>query len=96
MLVGRRVVLEVSSKKGGQGLIFIDNGEVRHAKCDGLDGEEALFKCLSFEGGSFVNRPWTEPDKITIKKPGDFLLMEAARKRDEARAGPEKGADRCP
>jgi CheY-like chemotaxis protein len=90
MLIGRQVVLEVSSKDGGQGLIFIDNGKVRHAKCEDLEGEEALFKCLCFEGGSFVNLPWTEPDKITIKKPGDFLLMEAARKRDEARAGPER------
>jgi CheY-like chemotaxis protein len=88
MLTGRRVVLEVSSKDGGQGLIFIDKGEVKHAKCGHLEGEEALFKCLSFDGGSFVNLPWADPDKITIAKPGDFLLMEAARKRDEARAGP--------
>jgi CheY-like chemotaxis protein len=95
MLVGRQVVLEVTSKHGGQGSIFIDSGEVRHAKCDGLEGEEALFKCLGFEGGSFVNRPWIEPEKITIRKPGDFLLMEAARKRDEVRAGPEGGAAGC-
>ncbi|MEW6137757.1 MAG: response regulator [Thermodesulfobacteriota bacterium] len=86
MLTGRRVVVEVSSKDGGQGLIYIEKGEVRHAKCGLLEGEEALFKCLAFEGGNFVNLPWTEPEKITIAKPGDFLLMEAARKRDEARA----------
>jgi CheY-like chemotaxis protein len=96
LLIGRQVVLEVSSKDGGQGLIFIDKGEVRHATCDGLEGEEALFKCLSFEGGRFLNLPWTEPDKITIKKPGDFLLMEAARKRDEARAGVEQMSEECP
>jgi CheY-like chemotaxis protein len=96
MLIGRQVVLEVSCKDGGQGLIFIDRGEVRHATCDSLEGEEALFKCLCFEGGSFLNLPWTEPDKITIKKPGDFLLMEAARKRDEARAGPERMSEGCP
>jgi CheY-like chemotaxis protein len=95
MLIGRQVVLEVSSKDGGQGLIFIDRGEVRHATCDDLEGEEALFKCLCYECGSFLNLPWTEPDKITIKKPGDFLLMEAARKRDEARAGPEGLSDGC-
>ena len=85
MLSGRRVVLEVSSKDGRQGLIFIHNGEVKHAKCNQLEGEEALFKCLSFEGGSFVNLPWRDPEKNTITKPGDFLLIEAARKRDEAR-----------
>jgi len=96
MLIGRQVVLEVSSKDGGQGLIFIDRGEVRHAKCEDLEGEEALFRCLCFESGSFLNLPWTEPDKITIKKPGDFLLMEAARKRDEARAGPARMSAGCP
>jgi CheY-like chemotaxis protein len=89
ILIGKRVVLEVSARDGAQGLIFIDRGEVKHAKCDHLVGEDALFKCLSFEGGSFVNLPWSEPDAITIKRPGDFLLMEAARKRDEARESAE-------
>jgi CheY-like chemotaxis protein len=96
MLIGRHLVLEVSCKDGGQGLIFIERGEIRHAKCDHLEGEEALFKCLSFEGGSFLNLPWTQPDKITINKPGDFLLMEAARKRDEAREGAERKTDGPP
>jgi CheY-like chemotaxis protein len=96
MLIGRQVVLEVSSNDGGRGLIFIDKGEVRHAQCDDLEGEEALFKCLCFEGGNFLNLPWCEPDKITIKKPGDFLLMEAARKRDEEREGAEQRSDGCP
>ena len=85
ILIGRRVVLEVSSRFGGSGLIFVDNGEVKHAVCGQLVGEEALFKCLGFDGGSFVNLPWREPDTITVNKPGEFLLMEAARKRDEAR-----------
>lgn len=94
MLTERQVVLEVSCKDGGQGLIFIDKGGVRHARCGHLEGEEALFTCLSFEGGSFVNLPWTEPDRITITKPGDFLLMEAARKRDEAREDVEECVDK--
>ena len=89
ILTGRRVVLEVSARDGAQGLIFIDRGVIKHAKCDHLEGEEALFKCLSFEGGSFANLPWSEPDSITIRRPGDFLLMEAARKRDEAREDAE-------
>jgi CheY-like chemotaxis protein len=93
ILTGRRLVLEVSSKYGAQGFIFIDKGEVRHAKCDDLQGEDALFKCLGFEGGSFVNLPWSEPEAITIRRPGDFLLMEAARKRDEAREGAEQMSD---
>jgi len=93
MLTGRQVVLEVSSRDGGRGLIFIDKGAVRHARCDNMEGEDALFTCLGFEGGSFVNLPWTEPDKITITKPGDFLLMEAARKRDELRESIEQRSE---
>jgi len=86
MLSGKMVVLKVSSRDGEHGLIFIDRGSVRHAKCGQLEGNEALFKCLSFESGTFVNLPWHEPDAITINMPGDLILMEAARKRDEARA----------
>ncbi len=93
MLTGRHLVLEVSSRDGGQGLIFIDNGHVTHAKCGNLEGEDAVYKCLSFDGGNFVNLPWTDPDKITIDKPGDFLLIEAARKRDELREGVEHRSD---
>jgi CheY-like chemotaxis protein len=96
ILIGRQVVLEVSSKDGGKGWIFIDNGVVKHARCDDLEGEEALYKCCCFEGGRFLNLPWSDPDKITIKKPGDFLLMEAARKRDEARTEPEQTSDKHP
>ena len=91
MLTGRRLTLEVSSKNGRRGLIFIDGGEVRHAQCDSLKGEEALFECLGFEGGSFINLPWTDPEEVTINKPGDFLLIEAARKRDEAKRANKSG-----
>lgn len=93
MLIQRQVVLEVSSKQGEKGLIFIDGAQVKHAVCGELEGEKALLKCLCFEGGSFLNLPWAEPHKITITKPGDFLLMEAARKRDEAREGSEPTSD---
>lgn len=91
MLTGRRLILEVSSRNGRRGLIFIDGGEVRHAQCDDLKGEDALFECLGFEGGNFINLPWTDPEEVTINKPGDFLLLEAARKRDEARLADKIG-----
>jgi CheY-like chemotaxis protein len=89
MLSGKQVVLEILSRDLHRGVLFIDKGEIRHAACDGLEGEEAVYRCLSFDGGSFVNHPWTEPEKTTIRRPGEFLLMEAARHRDESRAGSE-------
>ena len=86
MLSGRQTVLEVLSKDLKRGLVYIDKGEVRHAVCGELRGEEALYHCVCFKGGSFMNRPWTEPETVTINRPGEFLLMEAARYRDEMRA----------
>jgi CheY-like chemotaxis protein len=85
LLSGRQVVLEVLSRDGRQCHLFIEKGRVKHAECDTLAGEEAFFQCLAFAGGSFANLPWREPAHVTIEKPGEFLLMEAARKRDEAR-----------
>lgn len=83
LLTGKQVVLEVRSRNGARGLLFIRNGTICHAECGSLDGEEAVYCCMGFEGGSFSNLPWHEPDRISINKPGEFLLIEAARKRDE-------------
>jgi len=85
MLTGRKAVVEVVSRSGASGLLFMDSGSVCHATCGELAGEEAFYQCLTFSGGSFTNLPWQEPTQITINKPGEFLLMEAARKRDESR-----------
>lgn len=87
LLSGKPTVLEVFSEGGETGRIFARNGNVVHAVCRHLEGEEALFKCLAFRGGKFVNRPWSEPSKITLSKPGDYLVMEAARRRDDILAG---------
>ncbi len=87
LLSGKPTVLEVFSEGGETGRIFARNGNVVHAVCRNLEGEEALFKCLAFRGGKFVNRPWSEPSKITLDKPGDYLVMEAARRRDDILAG---------
>jgi hypothetical protein len=87
LLSGKPTVLEVFSENGETGRIFVRNGNVAHAVCRRLEGQEALFKCLTFRGGKFVNRPWSRPAKITIHKPGDQLIMEAARRRDDILAG---------
>jgi two-component system chemotaxis response regulator CheB len=87
LLSGKPTVLEVFSESGETGRIFARNGNVVHAVCRQLEGEEALFRCLGFRGGKFVNRPWSEPAKITVHRPGDYLIMEAARRRDDILAG---------
>jgi CheY-like chemotaxis protein len=85
LLSGKKIVIEITSRDGIKGLVFLNRGEVSHAECDGLAGEEALYRCLTFKGGSFTSHSWRDPGKNTIGKPGQMLLIEAARRRDEIR-----------
>jgi CheY-like chemotaxis protein len=83
MLAGLETIIQVTSHLGTQARIFVRDGAVVHAECGLLGGEQALYRCLCFKAGSFEHIPWRKPDSITIEKPGEFLLMEAVRKRDE-------------
>lgn len=84
LLGGKKTVLEVTSSLGTHGRLFVADGNIIHADCGVLQGEPALYRCLCFREGTFVHQPWEAPDSVTINKPGEFLLMEAVRKRDES------------
>jgi CheY-like chemotaxis protein len=84
MLGCSKTLLEITSSLGTQGWLYLADGLVIHAVCGILQGEQALYRCLRFKEGTFKHLPWQEPEQITINKPGEFLLMEAVRKRDEA------------
>ncbi len=84
MLGGAKTLLEITSSLGTQGRVFLTDGLVVHAVCGILQGEQALYRCLRFKEGTFKHLPWEEPEQVTINRPGEFLLMEAVRKRDEA------------
>jgi PAS domain S-box-containing protein len=90
LFTGQQVVLEIRSRDGERGLLYIDKGAFCHATCGELVGEDAFFRCLSFKGGSFSSLPWRDPEKISIEQAGEFLLFEAARRRDET--GRDKSA----
>jgi CheY-like chemotaxis protein len=88
VLAGKRTVIEIFSREGAQGLVFVYDGRIVHSQCGDAQGEEALYRCLTFEGGSFSNLPWQVPEEQTINKPSEFLLIEASRLRDEMRQSP--------
>lgn len=88
VLAGKRAVIEILSREGVRGLVFVYDGRIVHAACGETQGEEALYRCLTFAGGSFSNLPWEAPDRQTINKPSEFLLIEASRQRDELREEP--------
>jgi CheY-like chemotaxis protein len=68
------------------GRIYIENGSIIHAAGGELTGERALQRLLALPGGSFELVPFELPPQNTISGPWEFLLMEAARVRDEIAA----------
>jgi CheY-like chemotaxis protein len=65
------------------GRIYIQDGNIIHAAGGDLTGERALQRLLSLPGGSFELVPFEIPPQKSINGPWEFLLMEAARVRDE-------------
>jgi CheY-like chemotaxis protein len=87
-------VLEIFTGRT-RGRIFIEDGSIIHAEQGGLLGEVALYSLLALRGGEFNLRPFTPPPQRTIEGQWEFLLMEAARLRDEggvAETAPEAAA----
>jgi hypothetical protein len=83
IMIGARTILELQLRRGPKSKLFIDHGHILHAVSGDLDGEDAFYRCVQSEGGVFMHFPWTEPVMRTIEASGDFLLFEAARRRDE-------------
>ena len=76
-------VMEISNAEM-QGSIFVRDGQIIHAQAGDLAGEEAFNRLMSLSGGQFHLKPFVEPPAMTISGSWEFLLMEAARQRDEA------------
>ena len=74
-----------------RGRIYIENGGIIHAAAGDTAGERALQQLLALAGGSFELLPFEPPPQRTIEGQWEFLLMEAARLRDETAARPGAG-----
>jgi len=87
--LGRKSSVLSVSAGGRRGQIYICDGEIIHADCGQLQGEMALYGLLGLSQGEFHLHPFKEPARRTISGHYEFLLMEAARLRDEntARSG---------
>ncbi|HNQ73924.1 MAG TPA: response regulator [Verrucomicrobiota bacterium] len=75
-------ILEILSP-GIRGEIYIEAGAIVHAAAGALSGEKALFRLLAISNGQFRVQPFHQPPERTIKGSWEYLLMEAARLRDE-------------
>lgn len=81
--LGRKSSILSVSAGNQRGQIYINEGEIVHAECGPMQGEMALYGLLGLSGGEFKLHPYTEPARRSISGQYEFLLMEAARLRDE-------------
>lgn len=75
-------ILEVSNPQV-RGRIYIEKGAVIHAAVGPVTGEAAFNQLLCLRGGEFHLHPFAAPPERSIDAQYEFLLMEAARMRDE-------------
>jgi len=66
-----------------QGEIFIQDGEIVHACCDNLIGEEAFYTIMNWHGGDFETLDGVAGGMISIRSNYEYLLLESARRKDE-------------
>ena len=65
------------------GTIFIVDGEIVHAACEDIVGEEAFYRILGWQTGSFESIEVSTAPQRTIQNNYHYLIMEAARRVDE-------------
>ncbi len=81
--LSRKSSILVVTTGARQGRIYISDGKIIHAQSGQLQGEMALYGLLALTSGQFTLEPFSEPPRRSISGDYEFLLMEAARLRDE-------------
>jgi CheY-like chemotaxis protein/predicted regulator of Ras-like GTPase activity (Roadblock/LC7/MglB family) len=82
--LGRMTSCLYVNRDESEGKIYFSEGNLIHAECDDLEGEEAFYEMLSWEGGGFSTKRGEEAAKETIIKGWQSLLLEGMRRVDEA------------
>jgi DNA-binding response OmpR family regulator len=80
--------VQIFNPLGEEGEIGLDGEEILWIKTGTKEGEEAFYEILSWQGGSFEVFPLEKGVRLSggkkITVPLSFLLLEEARRRDEA------------
>lgn len=64
--------------------LWIQEGELMDAECEGARGEAAFHRLLAWKTGAFENLPAEPQHERTIQKPVNALLLESAQTLDES------------
>ncbi|NUM33305.1 MAG: DUF4388 domain-containing protein [Candidatus Brocadiae bacterium] len=74
----------VLQKESQKGYIFVQNGQVIYSSMESLLGEDAFFHLLAWRKGQFQFIPNLAPSTKNMASGIEYLLMEGARRLDEA------------
>ena len=92
---GKAAKVQITNALGEQGEIDLEGEEIFWVRTDTKVREEAFYEIMSWQGGSFEVHPLEkgrksfEREKLSV--PLSFLLLEEARRRDEAAVSDDKG-----
>jgi CheY-like chemotaxis protein len=81
------------SRGAAEGGIWFDSGEIVHATCEELTGPAAVYRLLTWDGGSFGLEAGATVPERTVKESWQELLIEGCRLLDESRQGSADGLD---
>ncbi len=78
----------LTAKRGDEvAELYFDAGQVVHAEMGNLQGEEAAYRLLGWESGTFDLEKEVPPPDVTISIPWSALILEGMRRLDEERDG---------
>ncbi len=76
------------------GLIYFQEGNIVHAETDRYEGENAFHYIMTWDGGEFTVMKNKLPERETITKGWQSLLLESLRRKDEGSDLAKKEAER--
>ena len=68
-----------------QAVLYFTDGKVAHAAMGSIQGEEVIYCILDWEEGLFTLETGVQPPTVSIQRSWSSLLMEGARRLDEAK-----------
>lgn len=87
----KTALVYLSHSEGQEGKVFLQDGEVVHAECGDLMGEDAIYHLLSWVDGDFDVEPDVPPPFRSIDSSVENLLLEGMKRIDEEARDGETG-----
>ena len=74
-------VLAVKGKKGAE--LFIEGGQIVHARTDTLNGEEAILPIMDLDHGRVTFNWRTSPEERTVRRPTEQVMSNWSQREEE-------------